>query len=145
MESSLIFLASTLLKTRNEFLVTKSAICLVSVGSKDGAVVRALAFHHCGPGSNLSVNAICGLSLLLVLSLTPRDFSSGTPVLPTPQKPLFPNSNSTRNQVDEEPLCVCATCKSLFYLFNIIIRAEFSSRQVPVHWARPCCRLLSVA
>ena len=29
-----------------------------------------------------------------------------------------PNSNSTRNQVDEEPLCVCATSKSLFnYLF----------------------------
>ena len=39
-------------------MVTKSAICLVSVGSKDGAVVRALAFHHCGPGSNPSVNAI---------------------------------------------------------------------------------------
>ena len=30
----------------------------------------------------------------------------------------FPNFNSTRNQVDEEPLCGCATCKSLFiYLF----------------------------
>ena len=29
-----------------------------------------------------------------------------------------PNSNSTRNQVDEEQLCGCATSKSLFnYLF----------------------------
>ena len=61
---------------------------------------------------------IRGLSLLLVLSLAPRDFSPGTPVFPSPQKPTFPNSNSTRNQVDEEPLYGCATCKSLFiYLF----------------------------
>ena len=33
------------------------------------AVVRALASHQCGPGSNPSVDAICGLSLLLALSL----------------------------------------------------------------------------
>ena len=46
-------------------------------------------------------------------------FFSGTPVLPSPQKPTFPNSNSTRNQVDEEPLCGWATYKSLFiYLFT---------------------------
>ena len=48
-----------------------------------------------------------------------RGFSPGTPVFPSPEKPTFPNSNSTRNQVDEEPLCGCATSKSLFiYLFN---------------------------
>ena len=29
----------------------------------------------------------------------------------------FPNSTSTSNQVDEEPLCGCATCKLLFILF----------------------------
>ena len=90
-------------------------------GSKGGAVVRALASHQCGPGSNPGVNAICVLSLLLFLSLAPRGFSSGTPVFPSPQKPTFPNSSSTRNQADEEPLCGCATCKSLFifiYLFN---------------------------
>ena len=45
-------------------------------------------------------------SLLLVLSFAPRGFSPGTPVFPSPQKPTFPNSNSTRNQVDEEPLNV---------------------------------------
>ena len=34
----------------------------------------------------------------------------------------FPNFNSTRNQVDEELLCGCATCKSLFiYLFIYFI------------------------
>ena len=89
-------------------------------GARNGAVVRALASHQCGPGSNPGVDAICGLSLLLVLSLAPRGFSPGTPIFPSPQKPTFSNSNSTRNQVDEEPLCGCATSKSLFifhYLF----------------------------
>ena len=59
-----------------------------------------------------------GLSLLLVLSFAARGFSPGTPVFPSPQKPTFTNSNSTRNQVDEEPLCGCATSKlSFIYLF----------------------------
>ena len=81
-------------------------------------MVRAFASHQCGPGSNFGVDAICGLSLLLVLFFVPKGFSPGTPVFPSPQKPTFPNSNSTRNQVDEEPLCGCATSKSLFiYLF----------------------------
>ena len=58
------------------------------------------------------------LSLLLVLSFAARGFSPGTPVFPSPQKPTFTNSNSTRNQVDEEPLCGCATSKlSFIYLF----------------------------
>ena len=51
-------------------------------GARDGAVVRALASHQCGPGSNPGVDAICGLSLLLVLSFATRRFSPGTPVLP---------------------------------------------------------------
>ena len=75
--------------------------------------------------STPSIDAICGLNLLLVLSLAPRGFSPGIPVFPSPQKPTFPNSNSTRNQVDEEPLCGCAICKSLFniyfYIFLFII------------------------
>ena len=73
--------------------------------------------HQCGRGSNRGVDTICGLSLLLVLSLAPRSFSPGTPIFPSPQKPTLPNSNLTRNQVDEEPLCGCATCKSLFIFF----------------------------
>ena len=56
------------------------------------------------PGSNPGVDAICGLSLLLVLFLDPRGFFSGTTVSPSPQKPTFPNFNSTRSQVGEEPL-----------------------------------------
>ena len=53
-------------------------------GSKGGVVVRALISHQCGPGSNPGVDAICGLSLLLVLSLAPRGFSPGSPVFPSP-------------------------------------------------------------
>ena len=105
-------------------MVTNSAICLVPIGSKESAVVRALASLQCGPGSNRGVDAICGLSLLLVLSLSLRGFSPGTPVFPTPQKPIFPNSYSTKNQVEEEPLCGCATSKSLFYLFSIIYQSS---------------------
>ena len=71
---------------------------------RDGVVVRALASQQRGPGSNPGVDAIYGLSLLLILSFAPRGFSPGTLVFPSPQKPTFPNSNSTRNQVDEEPL-----------------------------------------
>ena len=86
-------------------------------------MVRANASHQCGPGSNRGVDAMCELSLLLVLSLSMRGFSPGTPVFPTPQKPIFPNSDSTKNQVEEEPLCGCATSKSLFYLFSIIYQS----------------------
>ena len=60
---------------------------------------------------------ISGLRLLLVLSFAPRGFSPGTPVFLSPQKPTFPNSNSTRSQVDEETICGCATSKSSFVSF----------------------------
>ena len=66
-------------------------------GSKGGTVVRALASHQCGPGSNPGVNTICGLSLLLVLFLAPRGFPQGRTVFPFPRKPALPNSNSIWN------------------------------------------------
>ena len=54
------------------------------VGSKGGAVLRALASHQCDPGSTPGVDA-------------PRGFSPGTPVFPSPQKPTLPNFNSIWN------------------------------------------------
>ena len=48
-------------------------------------MVRALASHQCGPGSIPGLDVICRLSLLLVLVLAPRGFSSGTPVFPSSQ------------------------------------------------------------
>ena len=55
-----------------------------SLGSKDGAVLRALTSHQRDPSSNPGVDAICGLSLLLVLSFAPRGFSPGNLVFPSP-------------------------------------------------------------
>ena len=80
-------------------------------------MVRALTSHQCGPGSNPGFDAICGLSLSLVLSLAPGGFTSGTsgtPGYPSPRKPTFLNSNLTRNQVDKEPHSGCAISKFLF-------------------------------
>ena len=57
-------------------------------GSRVGAVVRALAFHQCVPGSIPGLGVICGLSLLVLYS-APRGFSPGTPVFSSPQKPTF--------------------------------------------------------
>jgi len=68
--------------------------CKQEEGIKGGEVVRA------------GIDAICGLSLLLVLSFAL--------VSPSPQKPTFPNSNLTRNQEDVVPLCGCATSNLLF-------------------------------
>ena len=89
-------------------IIYLSLPCFGSKGWRSGESAR------CGPGSNPGVDAICELSLLLVLSFAPRGFSLRTPVFPSPQKPTFLNSNSTRNQVDEEQLCGCAISKSLF-------------------------------
>ena len=57
-------------------------------GSRVGAVVRALAFHQCVPGSIPEPGVICGLSLLVLYSAS-RGFSPRTPVFPSPQKPTF--------------------------------------------------------
>ena len=62
--------------------------------------------------------AICGLRLLLVLSLALRGFSPGTPVY----KFQFDDS---RNQVNEERLCGCATSTIGIYLFlNLVLGGD---------------------
>ena len=45
----------------------------LSLVSRAGAVVRALASHQCGPGSIPRLGVICGLSLLVLYS-APRGF-----------------------------------------------------------------------
>ena len=64
------------------------------LGSRGGAVVRALTSHQCGQGSIPGLGVICGLSLLLVLIFALRGFSAGTPVFTSPQKQTLLNSNS---------------------------------------------------
>ena len=61
---------------------------VVSCGSSVGAVLRALAFHQCDPGSIPGSDVLCGLSLL-VLYTAARGFSPGTPIFPSHQKPTF--------------------------------------------------------
>ena len=67
-------------------------------GSREGAVVRALALHKCGPGLIPGLGIICGLSLLLVLVLALRGFYLGTPIL---FSPLLKNHVS-KFQIDPE-------------------------------------------
>ena len=43
-------------------------------GWRDGAMVRALAFHRCGPYSIPGLGVACGLSLLSILVPAPGDF-----------------------------------------------------------------------
>ena len=54
--------------------------------SKVGALMTALAPQKRGPRSNPGVDAIRGLSLLLVLFLAPRGSSPDTPFFFSPQK-----------------------------------------------------------
>ena len=77
-----------ILKFSQLVIFSHSTIFITFLGSRVGVVVRALAFHQCGPGSIPGPGVICGLSLLVLYS-APRGFSPGTPVFPSPQKPTF--------------------------------------------------------
>jgi len=73
-------------------------------------------------GSNPGINAIRGLSLLLVLSLAPRSFSAGTPVFPSPQNQHFqiliwPGIRSTKNHYAD-------VLPPNHYLFIYLFRGE---------------------
>ena len=74
----------------------------------------------------------------LVLSFALTGFSLGTPVFLSRQKPTFPNSNSTRDQVDEEPLNGCATSKSFYFIIITIFllqkRLAYYFIQTPIKW-----------
>ena len=58
------------------------------IGCRVGLVVRALAFHQCGPLSISALGVIRGLSLLVLYSAM-RGFPQGTPVFPSHQKATF--------------------------------------------------------
>ena len=89
---------------------------------------------QCCSHSNLSVDAICEANLLLVLCFAPRGLiSSCTPVLLTPQKSTFPNSNSTR-------MAVLTPTRYLFiYLFQLFISSFCCclSYRALVKWIAP--------
>ena len=55
------------------------------LGARDGAVAKVLASHQCGTGANSGDDTMSEMSLLLILSLYPEWFFSGTPVFPCPK------------------------------------------------------------
>ena len=63
---------------------------------------------QCRRGRHIWVDFVVG-PFFMALS----GFSPGTPVFLSPQKPTFPNSNSTRHQEDEERPSEYAASKSL--------------------------------
>ena len=67
-----------------------------------------------------------------------KRFFSGTPVFPSPQNPIFPDSNSIRNQVDEELLFGCATSDSLYIISTFY---SFIILQSNCQWA--ICMMIS--
>ena len=63
-DPTLLRYASAITKKKEMLEVVGSKLCLPTSlrpferGARDGAVVRALASHQCGPGSNPGVDAI---------------------------------------------------------------------------------------
>ena len=62
-------------------VLTRSGGAAILYECRDGAVVRALASHQCGPGSIPRLGVIRELSLLVLCSAL-RGFFPGTPVFP---------------------------------------------------------------
>ena len=91
-----------------------------TLGRGESTVVRALASHQCGPGSIPRPGVICGLSLLLVLALVPRDFLWALWFFLPPQKPTFPNSNLIWN-----PRATGLSVEKLFSVKSIHVCALF--------------------
>ena len=104
------------------------------LGSKGGTVVREVASHQCSPCSRPVVDAICGLSLFLVLPFALWGFFPGTPVSPFPQKPTLPNSHSiwnARTRLNEflrTPLC--SVCKQITVVQGQYCRGAASLKPV---------------
>ena len=89
--------------------------------SKGGAVVRELASHQCGWVQVPMLTLYVGLEFVVGCLPCSKRFFSGHYCFHSTQKPTFPNSNSTKNQVDEEQLSGCATSKQLFMVINSFI------------------------
>ena len=72
---------------------------------RDGAAVRVFATNVAGFKSRRQCHT--WVELVVGSLLCSEKFFYGYSGFPLSSKPTFPNSHSTRNQVDEEPLCGC--------------------------------------
>ena len=72
----------------------------------------------------------CVSCSMLVLFFAMKRFSPSTQVFPSPQNPAFPNSNSSRKQVNEKPLYVDAlplNCYPFYYFYCLFVCLFFLS------------------
>ena len=92
-------------------------------GSSDGAVVRALASHQCGPGSIPRLGVKCGLSLLLVRgpSLLQGFFSGFSGFPPSAKSKQWSKSHSVDSTqfpfiyLFYKTICNCSAQESFTY------------------------------
>ena len=77
-------------------------------------------------GSNPSIDAICGLRLLLGFSIAPSGVSPGNPVFPSPQKTnIFKSQLNEEWQTDNRYVDVQPLNHYLFYLLLIYKGIEY--------------------
>ena len=92
---------------QNVFAVFQAKGSIHYCGSRDGAVVRALASHQCGLGSIPGLGVICGLSLLLVLISAPRVFLRYSGFPPSTKIPIRTgNSEEKSRTVDSTEISI---------------------------------------
>ena len=96
------------------------------LGSKGWRSGESARFSPMWPGFKSWRRGHMWVEFVVGSLLCSERFFAGYSGFPSPQKPTLPNSNLTRNELDKEPLCGCATAKSLFiYLFIIhLLTAE---------------------
>ena len=134
--------AQTLIKNRNSWL----HFPVLVLGEGGGGARKAQWWEHSPPNNVARVQIpastpYVGVEFVVGSLPCSERFSLNTAAFPCPQKPTFSNSNSnsTRNQVDKEPLCGCATSKSLYsfiyyyiHLFlNLWSRLDFCRSLAP--------------
>ena len=101
-------------------------------GSRDGAVVRALASHQCGPGSITGLGIICGLSLLLILVPVPRVFESGYSGFPPSTKTNISKFQFKQETVERRTTPWIPLKFPYIYLVNCF--ASKNKYIIHVHW-----------
>ena len=139
----------TLFFLREKFLTSFPGAFSCSGGGGGGGVGARMArmaqrWEHSPPINVARVQILAStpyVGVEFVVGSLPcsEGFFSGYSGFPLSSKPTFSNSNSTRNQVDKEPLCGCATSKSLYifiyyyiYLFlNLWSRLDFCRSLAP--------------
>ena len=95
-----------------------------SLGSKGWRSGESTRLSLIWPGFKSQRRRLMWVEFVVGSLLFSERFFSGYSSFPLSPKTTFPNFNSTRNQVGEEPLCGCATSKSLFILFYLYMKAK---------------------